>query len=74
MEITVDGALACFTDNAHPLMQSLLRKWAGRAVAAAAVQPDEAATWLDDTLAPGRPGALLAIPIVVTAGRKPEAT
>jgi ubiquinone/menaquinone biosynthesis C-methylase UbiE len=71
-EITVAGVLACFTDNAHPLMQGLLRRWADRAVAAAVVQPQEAAAWLADALAPQRPGALLALPIVVTAGKKPE--
>jgi SAM-dependent methyltransferase len=70
-EITVAGALACLTDTGHPLMQSLLRKWADRAIATAAVRPEEVAAWLDDVLAPRRPGALLAIPIIVTAGRKP---
>jgi ubiquinone/menaquinone biosynthesis C-methylase UbiE len=71
-DVTVAGALACFTESAHPLMQALLRRWADRAVAAAAVLPHEATAWLADVLAPQRPGALLAIPIVVTAGRKPE--
>jgi ubiquinone/menaquinone biosynthesis C-methylase UbiE len=70
--ITVAGVLACITNTAHPLMQSLLQRWADRAVAAAAVQPHEAAAWLADALAPCRPGALLAIPIIVTAGTKPE--
>jgi ubiquinone/menaquinone biosynthesis C-methylase UbiE len=70
--VTVSGVLACFTDTAHPLMQALLRRWADRTVAAAAVQPREATAWLADTLAPQRPGSLLAIPIIVTAGRKPE--
>lgn len=49
----------------------LLRRWADRAVAATMVQPPEAAAWLADTLAPHRAGALLAIPIIVTAGSKP---
>lgn len=71
-EITIAGVLACCADSAHPLMQALARRWADRAVAAATVQPHEATAWLDDVLAPQRPGALLAIPIIVTAGRKPE--
>lgn len=71
VEIAVTGLLACFTDTAHPLMQTLLRRWADRALAAAVVQPQTAAAWLADVLALRRPGALLAIPIVVTAGRKP---
>lgn len=72
VDITVTGALACFTDTTHPLMQALLRRWADRAVAATAVRPEEAMAWLADVLAPGRQGALLAMPIIVTAGRKPE--
>lgn len=72
VEVAVTGVLACITDSANPLILSLLRRWADRAVAAAAVQPHEAAAWLADALAPQRPGALLALPIVVTAGRKPE--
>jgi SAM-dependent methyltransferase len=71
-EIAVAGVLACVADSAHPLMQSLLRRWANRAIAAGAVGAQEAADWLADTLAPRRPGALLAIPIIVTAGRKPR--
>lgn len=71
-EIAVAGVLACFTDSTHPLMQAILRRWAHRAVAAAAVQSHEAAAWLADVLSPQRPGALLAIPSVVTTGRKPE--
>lgn len=70
-QIAVQGVLACITDVAHPLMRALIRKWADRAVAAGAVQPGEAAAWLDDVLMPRRPGALLALPIVVTAGKKP---
>lgn len=70
-EITVSGMLACFTDSANPVMQGLVRRWAERAVAAVAVQPWEADAWLADVLAPDRPGRLVALPIIVTAGRKP---
>jgi ubiquinone/menaquinone biosynthesis C-methylase UbiE len=71
-EISVAGVLACLTDSARPLMQSLTRRWAHRAVVAGAVQPHEAAAWLADVTDSHRPGVLLAIPIVVTAGRKPD--
>ena len=70
-KITVAGVLACITDSAHPLLQDLMRRWVDRALATATVQPHEAAAWLADVLAPGRPGALLALPIIVTAGKKP---
>src|SRR5262249_334200 len=70
--VTVSGLLACVTDSAHPLMQALLRRWADRAVAAAAWKPHEATARRTEPLAPGRPGSLLALPIIVTTGRKPE--
>jgi ubiquinone/menaquinone biosynthesis C-methylase UbiE len=70
-EVTVAGVLACFTDNAHPLMRALVQRWADRAVRAATVQPEAGVAWLSDVLAPQRPGSLLAFPIIVTAGKKP---
>jgi ubiquinone/menaquinone biosynthesis C-methylase UbiE len=72
-EITVAGILACFTVSSNPVMQGLVCRWADRAVAAAAVQPEEADAWLADVLAPDRPGRLVALPIIVTAGKKPGA-